>query len=133
MGTTDDPLKQAEVQRLTKDLLAYKDKEKAEAKDKTAKPKTLGTPALPSPKYTVEPAGDGCSLLLSVEVPGLTSMQNVSLDVADKSASIVFPGSANLGTLKTTLPDAVIPTKVKAKFSKKTQQIVVTMPLAGVA
>lgn len=130
-NTTDDPAKRAEVERLTKDLLAYKDKEKADATaQKSAKPKAT---ALPPPEYTVEQGPDGTSLLLSVNVPGLESMQGVSLDVAEKSASLVFPVAANLGTLKAALPEAVVPSQARAKFSRKTQRITVTVPLVAAA
>lgn len=130
---TDDPLKKAELERLTQELVDYKEKHDGEKGAKPsgypaspAKPKATA----PSPEYTVEPDADGKSLVLVVEVPGLESMKGVDLDVASKSASLVFPAASNLGALKAALPEAVDPTKTRAKFSKKTQRLNVTMPLA---
>eukprot|EP00405_Crypthecodinium_cohnii_P019644 CAMPEP_0206475460 /NCGR_PEP_ID=MMETSP0324_2-20121206/34093_1 /ASSEMBLY_ACC=CAM_ASM_000836 /TAXON_ID=2866 /ORGANISM="Crypthecodinium cohnii, Strain Seligo" /LENGTH=414 /DNA_ID=CAMNT_0053950823 /DNA_START=46 /DNA_END=1290 /DNA_ORIENTATION=- len=68
------------------------------------------------------------SLQLVVHVPGLESMQDVALDVTEKSASLSFPLSANLQALEVDLPSSVHPAKVKAKFSKKKGSITVTMP-----
>lgn len=138
-NTTDDPLKKAELEKLTKDLVDYKDKQKMG--ESLRSEKSAGYPAAPTqkkpaadpPKYTIEQDGESKSLVLVVEVPGLESMKGVDLDVAEKSASLKFPDSTNLGSLKAALPEAVAPTKTRAKFSKKTQRLTVTMPLAGSA
>jgi len=71
------------------------------------------------------------ALQLVVSVPGLESMKEVSLDVTEKRASLGFPGSAGLKPLQVELPTVVVPKAVKAKFSKKTHQITITLPLAA--
>merc|ERR1739848_649372 len=68
------------------------------------------------PEHSIATSEDQTSLILSVEVPTLQSMEGVGLDVAEKSASLVFPLATSIGTLKTPLPEAVVPTKAKAKF-----------------
>jgi len=67
---------------------------------------------------------------LVVSVPGLPSMQGVSLDVTEREASLAFPGGVGLRPLKVALTTAVVPTAARAKFSKKTQQITITLPVA---
>lgn len=71
--------------------------------------------------------GEG-SLLLAISVPELDSMKGVDLDVTKEAATVVFPASANLRPLQVKLPKAVLPSQVRAKFSRKTHQINVTMP-----
>ncbi|CAJ1342460.1 unnamed protein product [Effrenium voratum] len=65
---------------------------------------------------------------LQIHVPELDSMRGVDLDVTQDCAAVVFPHS--LQPLKVSLPVAVAPSKVKAKFSKKTHHINVTLPSA---
>lgn len=125
---TNDPNKQAEFQRGLQQLFDYK-KSKTEGGDAQQKAKSKAAD-LPVPSHSVTTSEDGTSLILSVEVPSLTSMEGVGLDVAEKSASLVFPLALNVGTVKTPLSQAVVPTKAKAKFSKKNHRITVTMPLA---
>jgi hypothetical protein len=128
---TDDPEKQAELQRSLEQLMNYQNT-KMGGGDKQDAPKKTKPQAAdhPVPEHSIATSEDGTSLVLSVEVPALQSMEGVGLDVAEKSASIVFPLALSLGTLKTPLPEAVAPTKAKAKFSKKNHRITVTMPLA---
>eukprot|EP00927_Polykrikos_kofoidii_P034173 TRINITY_DN29008_c0_g1_i1.p1 TRINITY_DN29008_c0_g1~~TRINITY_DN29008_c0_g1_i1.p1 ORF type:complete len:585 (-),score=112.91 TRINITY_DN29008_c0_g1_i1:147-1742(-) len=83
--------------------------------------------ALPA-TFTLNEADDGCNLLLVVSVPGLTSMQDVNLDCTERQASLDFPSAARLRPLRVQLPHAVVPTGVRAKFSKKTKQINITLP-----
>lgn len=81
-----------------------------------------------TPEYTMDPAPEGLQLVVSV--PGLTSMEGVSLDVTENQASLAFPSAAGLQPLRVELPNAVVPTGARAKFSRKTQQITVKLPLA---
>merc|ERR1712227_20682 len=108
-------------------LMNYQKSKTGEDAQKKTKSKAAD---LPVPDHSIATSEDGASLILSVEAPSLTSMEGVGLDVAEKSASLVFPLAPNIGTLKTPLPQAVLPTKAKAKFSKKNHRITVTMPLA---
>lgn len=82
-----------------------------------------------TPEFTLERNDNDGLLELSVNVPGLESMKGVELDVTDNLASIVFPSSIKMKPLKVELPAAVVPSGVKAKFSKKTSQITVKLPL----
>merc|ERR1719158_715992 len=125
---TDDPEKQADLQRNLEMLMRYQQEKQQGGGDAPKKTPSKATD-LPVPGHTVTTSEDGTSLILSVEVPSLPSMEGVGLDVAEKSASLVFPLALNIGTLKTPLPQAVVPTKAKAKFSKKNHRITVTMPL----
>jgi len=85
-----------------------------------------------APDFTLDRAsGDESLLQLVVSVPGLESMQGVDLDVTDLCASLAFPSSMGLKPLKVELPEKVVPGSVKAKFSKKTHQITVKLPLAS--
>jgi len=128
---TDDPEKQAELQRNLEMLMKYQQQRTGGEDDKDVPKKTNSKAAdLPVPGHTITTSEDGSSLILSVEVPSLASMEGVGLDVAEKSASLVFPLALNIGTLKTPLPKEVVPTKAKAKFSKKNHRITVTMPIA---
>lgn len=77
-------------------------------------------------EYKLEAIEDGH--MLQIHVPELDSMKGVDLDVTADSATVVFPHS--LKPLQVKLPTAVIPKKVKAKFSKKTHHINVTLPMA---
>jgi len=86
-------------------------------------------PTRKAPDFTLDPIDAEGLLQLVVAVPGLESMQGVDLDVTETCASIAFPSSVGLAPLKVDLPKAVIPTGVKAKFSKKTRQLIVKLPL----
>lgn len=76
------------------------------------------------PDYKLEVVEDGH--VLQIHVPELDSMKGVDLDVTSDNATLVFPHS--LKPLQVKLPTAVIPKKVKAKFSKKTHHINVSLP-----
>jgi len=82
-----------------------------------------------APDFELKEAAEGLQLV--VGVPGLDSMQDVSLDVTERRASLGFPPASGLKPLQVELPVAVVPTKVKAKFSKKSKQITVTLPGAA--
>lgn len=85
-----------------------------------------------SPKYSLTEASAGL-LQLIIDVPGLQSMTGVDLDVTERQASLVFPSTVGLKPLKVELPTNVVPSSVRAKFSKKTQQITVSLPTVTVA
>lgn len=82
----------------------------------------------PAPEFELKEVPEG--LQLAVSVPGLSSMQGVNLDVTERQASIGFPASVALKPLQVELPKSVIPTSARAKFSRKTQQINITLPVA---
>merc|ERR1711865_1072733 len=86
-------------------------------------------PELKVAEFTLERDDNEGLLQLAVSVPGLESMQGVELDVTDSLASLVFPSSVKLKPLKVELPASVVPSSVKATFSKKTSQITVKLPL----
>mmetsp|Transcript_126492 Transcript_126492/g.247988 ORF Transcript_126492/g.247988 Transcript_126492/m.247988 type:complete len:332 (+) Transcript_126492:3-998(+) len=71
------------------------------------------------------------SLQLAVSVPVLESMQGVELDVTERRATLGFPANSGLWPLEVELPVSVVPTQVKAKYSKKTRHINVTLPRAA--
>jgi len=80
------------------------------------------------PSYTLT---EGEQLQLNIVVPGLGSMKGVSLDITEFEASLFFPTATGFGPLAVKLPKAVAASECRAKFSKKTQSIVVTLPLAA--
>lgn len=84
-----------------------------------------------APEFTVSETPEG--LQLSICVPGLESMKGVDLDVTERHASFKFPSGAGLRPLEVALPKAVLPASTRAKFSKKTHQITVTLPGASPA
>merc|ERR1719498_318766 len=90
---------------------------------------TAKTPEKKAPEFTLDRDDNEGLLQLVVSVPGLESMKGVDLDVTEDCASLDFPSSVGLRPLKVELPTSVVPTAVKAKFSKKTQQITVKLPL----
>lgn len=99
-----------------------------------AEPKQPVAPKLPDrrvPQFVLNDVEDGLQLI--IQVPELESMRGVDLDVTERRASLVFPASVSLKPLQVELPTAVVPTNVKAKFSKKTRQITVTLPAASAA
>jgi len=95
-----------------------------------AKPGGLAVklPERKAPDFNLQQVPEGWQLVVSV--PGLASMQGVSLDVTERQASMAFPGSTGLKPLQVQLDTAVIPTSARAKFSKKTQQITISLPVA---
>jgi len=93
------------------------------------KPSVAKAHELKVAEFTLERDDNEGLLQLAVSVPGLDSMKGVELDVTDSLASIVFPSSVKLKPLKVELPASVVPSSVKAKFSKKTSQITVKLPL----
>jgi len=90
---------------------------------------TVKVPDRKTPKFELNQVPEG--LTLAVSVPGLSSMQGVSLDVTEREASLEFPPSVNLKPLKVELPRCVIPTGARAKFSRKTNQITISLPSAA--
>jgi len=82
-----------------------------------------------APEFELNQVPEGLSL--AVSVPGLTSMQGVSLDVTEREVSLEFPPSVNLKPLKVELAESVIPTGARAKFSRKTKQISISLPVAA--
>jgi hypothetical protein len=96
---------------------------------KASKPSIAAkVPERKAPTFTLEEKEGYLEMV--VAVPGLDSMQGVDLDVRDRSASMAFPSRVALKPLKVELPTAILPTSVRAKFSKKTQQVTVKLPLA---
>lgn len=90
-------------------------------------------PELAMPEFSlseVSDGPDGALLRLVVEVPNLESMQGVDMDITERRATISFPPEARLRPLQVELKKAVVPTAVKAKFSRKTKQITASLPLA---
>lgn len=83
------------------------------------------------PEFVLNDVEDGLQLI--IQVPELESMRGVDLDITERRASLVFPASVSLKPLQVELPTAVVPTGVKAKFSKKTRTITVTLPAASAA
>lgn len=90
---------------------------------------TVKVPEKKAPEFTLERDDTEGLLQLVISVPGLESMQGVDLDVTESCASLAFPGSVGLKPLKVELPVEVMPTNVRAKFSKKAHQITVKLPL----
>merc|ERR1719401_2454797 len=88
-------------------------------------------PELKTADFTLCTAAEGGDLQLVVSVPGLESMKLVNLDVTERRAEFGFPSATNLKPLQVELPQSVCPSSVKAKFSKKTHQITVNLPLAA--
>lgn len=96
----------------------------------TQKPKVaVKRPEMKDAEFTM--TSDSGGLQLVVLVPGLSSMRDVNLDVTERQADLAFPSGCSLRPLKVELPKAVVPTSVKAKFSKKSQQITITLPTAA--
>merc|ERR1712232_1194073 len=99
--------------------------------DNMPKPKPVSAPQKPSlrvktpeqkaPEFTLKEASTGLELVIAV--PGLASMQGVDLDVTERMASLAFPSSIGFKPLQVELPAEVVPNRVRAKFSKKNQQI----------
>mmetsp|Transcript_2486 Transcript_2486/g.6690 ORF Transcript_2486/g.6690 Transcript_2486/m.6690 type:complete len:525 (-) Transcript_2486:72-1646(-) len=81
-----------------------------------------------APEFELKEVPEG--LQLAVSVPGLGSMQGVNLDVTEQMVSLTFPASVSLKPLQVELPKSVVPTSARAKFSRKTQQINIALPVA---
>jgi hypothetical protein len=86
-------------------------------------------PERKAPEFTLDRDDNEGLLQLIVDVPGLESMKGVDLDVTDTCASLAFPSASGLKPLKVELPAEVAPSNVRAKFSKKTHQLTVNLPL----
>merc|ERR1712139_432382 len=86
-------------------------------------------PEKKTPEFVLDRDDNEGLLQLVVDVPGMDSMKGVDLDVTESCASIDFPSNVGLRPLKVELPAAVVPGSVKAKFSKKTHQLTVKLPL----
>lgn len=84
-----------------------------------------------TPDFVLNDVEDGMQLIIQVQE--LESMRGVDLDVTERRASLAFPASVSLRPLQVDLPRAVVPTSVRAKFSKKTRQIIVSLPAASPA
>lgn len=84
-----------------------------------------------TPDFVLNDVEDGMQLV--VQVQELESMRGVDLDVTERRASLAFPASVSLRPLQVDLPRAVVPSSVRAKFSKKTRQIIVSLPAASPA
>jgi len=82
----------------------------------------------PVPEFELKEVPEGLQLVVSV--PGLSSMQGVNLDVTERRASLAFPVAVTLKPLQVELPKSVVPMSARAKFSRKTQQINITLPVA---
>lgn len=82
-----------------------------------------------TPEFKLDRDDNEGLLQLVVDIPGLDSMKGVDLDVTESCASLDFPGNLGLRPLKVELPSAVVPSGVRAKFSKKTHQLTVKLPL----
>eukprot|EP00928_Gymnodinium_smaydae_P032125 TRINITY_DN23347_c1_g2_i1.p1 TRINITY_DN23347_c1_g2~~TRINITY_DN23347_c1_g2_i1.p1 ORF type:complete len:544 (-),score=154.50 TRINITY_DN23347_c1_g2_i1:73-1704(-) len=95
---------------------------------KVATKPVAAAPKKAPPGYELSEVEEEGSLRLVVATPGLTAMKGVNLDVTERSASLEFPQESGLAPLQVQLPRNVEPTAVRAKFSKKTQQLTVTMP-----
>lgn len=90
---------------------------------------TAKVPERKAPEFHLDRDDNEGLLQLVVDVPGLESMKGVDLDVTESCASLVFPSAVGLKPLKVELPAAVVPSSVKAKFSKKSHQLTVKLPL----
>lgn len=90
---------------------------------------TAKVPERKAPQFKLDRDDNEGLFQLIVDVPGLDSMKGVDLDVTESSASLAFPSSVGLNPLKVELPAEVIPSGVKAKFSKKTNQLTIKLPL----
>jgi len=101
-------------------------KEGAEAPGRP--PLAVKTAERKAPEFELKEVPEGLQLVVSV--PGLGSMQGVNLDVTERRASLAFPTAATLKPLQVELPKSVIATNARAKFSRKTQQISITLPVA---
>eukprot|EP00929_Paragymnodinium_shiwhaense_P024376 TRINITY_DN15016_c0_g1_i1.p1 TRINITY_DN15016_c0_g1~~TRINITY_DN15016_c0_g1_i1.p1 ORF type:complete len:558 (+),score=145.21 TRINITY_DN15016_c0_g1_i1:68-1741(+) len=93
---------------------------------------SVKTSNLKAAEFKLKESEDGANLQLVVDVPGLLSMHGVNLDVTERRAMVEFPAGTGLRPLQVELPTAVVPTSVKAKFSKKTSAITVTLPRQSV-
>mmetsp|Transcript_26098 Transcript_26098/g.49571 ORF Transcript_26098/g.49571 Transcript_26098/m.49571 type:complete len:360 (-) Transcript_26098:359-1438(-) len=70
----------------------------------------------------------GSELVVLVELPGLTSMQDAVLEITDTEL-LLDTTDSNKYSLRIQLPRPVDPGPAKAKFSKKTQSLKIFVPL----
>jgi hypothetical protein len=87
------------------------------------------TPALKAVDFNLNETSGGLQLVVSV--PDLRSMEGVDLDVIERKVSLDFPTNLGYRPLHVELPVAVAPTAVRAKFSKKSRELTVTLPRAS--
>merc|ERR1719240_122460 len=80
-----------------------------------------------TPEFKLDRDDNEGLLQLVVDIPGMDSMKGVDLDVTESCASLAFPSNLGLRPLKVELPSAVVPSNVRAKFSKKTRQLTVKL------
>ena len=84
----------------------------------------MSAPRVPDASATLL---DGGAVVVRVELPGLGSVAQCELDVAEHELTLQAPGFASL-TLS--LPARVLPDGAAAKFKKKQQALVVSIPAA---
>jgi hypothetical protein len=89
---------------------------------------SVKTPERKKLDFTLTEVAD--DLQLVVLVPELRSMEGVNLDVVERKVSLDFPSSLGFQPLHVELPAAVVPASVRAKFSKKSKTLTVTLPRA---
>lgn len=99
-----------------------------QASQSNTSPITAKTHERKSPDFKLTETVDGLQLV--VFVPELRCMEGVDLDVTERKASLDFPSGIGLRPLHVELPVTVVSTGVRAKFSKKTGEIRVTLPTA---
>merc|ERR1711862_874893 len=90
---------------------------------RASKPSAVKMPERKAPEFTLSETPAELQLVLAV--PGLSSMQGVNLDVTERRASMDFPSAVGFKPLQVELPSEFQPNTVRAKFSKKNQQITV--------
>lgn len=100
---------------------------KPREREALSKPAVAKVPDSRAPAFTLSEVSDGLQLVVSV--PALGSMEGVELDVTERRASLAFPAGTDLKPLQVELPSSVVPNAVRAKFSRKTHQITVSLPV----
>lgn len=80
-------------------------------------------------EFTLDREGD--AFRLAVALPGQDSMKGVNLDVTAKKVVMDFPLAMRLRPLQVELPQEVQASATRAKFSKKKQKLVVTLPFGA--
>ncbi|GFO29876.1 pih1 domain-containing protein 2 [Plakobranchus ocellatus] len=80
------------------------------------------------PKYTLETcrSSEGRQLVLKVELPGVKSVTECELDISEDDVKLVVPGKHDW---KLKLPSAIDKDEAIARFSKKSCQLTLTMPV----
>jgi len=129
----DTPQGSPEEEKLMRELLQSHGEQigglLGSSENRLGAPMNVKTQEYKAAEFALNETADGLQLL--VTVPGLESMKGVNLDVTEKVASLAFPNNAGLKPLQVELPTAVNPQAVRAKFSKKTQQVTISLPHAA--